>query len=78
MISSIQILTSLALFGGFTTADVTVPKPDVSKIVNYVSWQAPLSQAGMLANIGPNGTLSQGALPGVVIASPSTENPNYL
>ncbi|KIK68981.1 carbohydrate-binding module family 20 protein [Collybiopsis luxurians FD-317 M1] len=32
----------------------------------------------ILANIGPSGSKSSGAFPGIVIASPSTENPNYL
>lgn len=35
-------------------------------------------QDNLLANIGPNGAKSAGAAPGIVIASPSTEEPNYL
>ncbi|CAL1712389.1 unnamed protein product [Somion occarium] len=40
--------------------------------------ESPIAKAGVLANIGPNGAKSQGAKPGVVIASPSTSDPDYL
>ncbi|KAI0357455.1 glucoamylase [Trametes cingulata] len=48
----------------------------------YVASESPIAKAGVLANIGPSGSKSNGAkasdTPGVVIASPSTSNPNYL
>ncbi|KAI0373730.1 glucoamylase [Pilatotrama ljubarskyi] len=44
----------------------------------YVASESPIAKAGVLANIGPSGSKSSGAKPGVVIASPSTSNPNYL
>ncbi|KAG6377015.1 glycoside hydrolase family 15 protein [Boletus reticuloceps] len=44
----------------------------------YVATESPISKAGLLANIGSSGSLSSGAYPGIVIASPSTTNPNYL
>ena len=44
----------------------------------YISTEGPLARAGMLANIGPDGSKSSGASPGVVVASPSTTNPNYV
>ncbi|KAF9070778.1 glucoamylase [Rhodocollybia butyracea] len=44
----------------------------------YVASESPLARAGMLANIGPSGSQSLGAFPGIVIASPSTVNPDYL
>lgn len=44
----------------------------------YVDSESPLALAGMLANIGPSGSLSSGAASGIVIASPSTVNPDYL
>ncbi|KAJ1301930.1 hypothetical protein OPQ81_000769 [Rhizoctonia solani] len=40
--------------------------------------QYPISKAGILANIGPNGSKDQGAYKGVVIASPSKEDPDYV
>ncbi|KIJ17956.1 carbohydrate-binding module family 20 protein [Paxillus involutus ATCC 200175] len=44
----------------------------------YVTTESPIAKAGVLANIGPDGSKSSGAYPGVVIASPSTTNPDYL
>ena len=60
---------------------------------SYVSTESPIAKARLLANIGPSGSESSGAFvgprspcppyanppqPGVVIASPSTEDPDYL
>ncbi|KAF9779650.1 glucoamylase [Thelephora terrestris] len=47
-------------------------------IQSYISTESAIAQAGVLANIGPDGSKSSGALSGVVIASPNTYNPNYL
>ncbi|KAI0632385.1 glucoamylase G2 [Trametes polyzona] len=44
----------------------------------YVASESPIAKAGVLANIGPSGSKAHGAKAGVVIASPSTSNPNYL
>ncbi|EGN98505.1 glycoside hydrolase family 15 protein [Serpula lacrymans var. lacrymans S7.3] len=49
-----------------------------STVDSYISTESPIAQAGLLANIGPDGSKSSGAYPGVVIASPSTTNPDYL
>lgn len=49
-----------------------------SPVDSYISTESPIAKANLLANIGSTGSRSQGALPGVVIASPSTSNPNYL
>ncbi|PBK75115.1 glucoamylase [Armillaria solidipes] len=50
-----------------------------SSIVDaYVASESPIAKAGVLANIGPSGSKSAGAKAGVVIASPSTSDPNYL
>ncbi|KAJ4482344.1 glycoside hydrolase family 15 protein [Lentinula aciculospora] len=45
---------------------------------DYIQREGPLAQAGLLANIGSKGSQASGAAPGIVIASPSTSNPNYL
>ncbi|KAJ7069525.1 glucoamylase [Mycena amicta] len=45
---------------------------------SYVTTESPIAKAGLLANIGPSGAKASGAKAGVVIASPSTVNPNYL
>ncbi|KAG6866185.1 hypothetical protein C0991_007735 [Blastosporella zonata] len=44
----------------------------------YVATEGPIAKAGLIANIGSGGSRSSGALPGVVIASPSTVDPDYL
>ncbi|KAF2021144.1 carbohydrate-binding module family 20 protein [Aaosphaeria arxii CBS 175.79] len=42
------------------------------------SDQRVISMKGILDNIGPHGGKAPGALPGVIIASPSTQDPNYF
>ncbi|KAJ3483035.1 hypothetical protein NLI96_g6578 [Meripilus lineatus] len=49
-----------------------------SSVDSYISTESPIAKAGIIANIGPIGSKSQGAKAGIVIASPSTTNPNYL
>ncbi|PFH46727.1 carbohydrate-binding module family 20 protein [Amanita thiersii Skay4041] len=44
----------------------------------YYASESPVAKTNLLANIGPSGSKSQGAKAGIVIASPSTTNPNYL
>ncbi|KAJ7256806.1 glucoamylase G2 [Mycena haematopus] len=49
-----------------------------TSVDSYVATESPIAKAGVLANIGPSGSKSEGAKAGVVIASPSTSNPDYL
>ncbi|KIM89405.1 carbohydrate-binding module family 20 protein [Piloderma croceum F 1598] len=49
-----------------------------NSVDQYISSEGPIAKAGLLANIGPDGSKSSGAMAGVVIASPSTTNPDYL
>ncbi|KAK0202042.1 glucoamylase [Desarmillaria ectypa] len=49
-----------------------------STVDAYIASESPIAKAGVLANIGPSGSKSSGAKPGVVIASPSHSNPDYL
>lgn len=44
----------------------------------YYARESPIAKAGLLANIGNLGSKSSGAMPGIVIASPSSSNPDYL
>lgn len=44
----------------------------------YVATEGPIAKAGVFANIGPDGAKCHGASAGVVVASPSTTNPNYV
>ena len=45
---------------------------------SFIDSEKAVALQGILANIGPDGMLDHGAKSGVVIASPSTVNPNYL
>ncbi|CAE6450706.1 unnamed protein product [Rhizoctonia solani] len=49
-----------------------------SSIDSYILTQTPISKAGILANIGADGSKDQGAKSGVVIASPSKSSPDYV
>ncbi|KAJ7069509.1 glucoamylase [Mycena amicta] len=49
-----------------------------TSVDSYIATESPIAKAGLLANIGPSGSKSQGAKAGIVIASPSSTNPNYL
>ncbi|KAJ6585291.1 glycoside hydrolase family 15 protein [Mycena capillaripes] len=49
-----------------------------SSVDSYIATESPIAKAGMLANIGASGSKSEGAKSGIVIASPSTVNPDYL
>ncbi|TRM63293.1 glycoside hydrolase family 15 and carbohydrate-binding module family 20 [Schizophyllum amplum] len=44
----------------------------------YVASESPIAQAGILAAIGPDGANSGGAAAGVIVASPSSSDPDYL
>lgn len=44
----------------------------------YLAKQVPISRDNVKANIGPDGHRSHGAKPGVVVASPSTNDPDYV
>ncbi|KAJ7583395.1 glucoamylase [Mycena floridula] len=54
---------------------LAVSSVTIDDLDSFISSQRSASKELLLANIGPN---FPGAAPGVVIASPSTVNPNYL
>ncbi|KAH7338218.1 glucoamylase [Rhizoctonia solani] len=62
----------------FSTAALALVHPRQSTIDSFIASESPIAKAGVLANIGPNGAKDQGAASGVVIASPSTSNPDYV
>ncbi|KAL9113705.1 MAG: hypothetical protein Q9227_002150 [Pyrenula ochraceoflavens] len=45
---------------------------------DYIKYETPYALQGILNNIGDKGSQVPGASEGVVVASPSTENPNYF
>jgi glucoamylase len=44
----------------------------------FIAEESPIALQGILNNIGANGSLVEGASSGIVVASPSTEDPNYF
>jgi glucoamylase len=57
---------------------ISVPSWPSTGVDAFQASQYPISKAGILANIGPNGSKDQGAYKGVVIASPSKVDPDYV
>ncbi|KAG6879165.1 hypothetical protein C0992_004698 [Termitomyces sp. T32_za158] len=49
-----------------------------SAVDAYFAFETPIAKAKLLANIGANGSSAHNAKPGIVIASPSTSDPDYL
>ncbi|EJD49662.1 glucoamylase [Auricularia subglabra TFB-10046 SS5] len=45
---------------------------------DYVASEGPIALKGVLDNIGPDGPKSHGAKPGIVVASPSKVDPDYV
>ncbi|KAG5645422.1 hypothetical protein DXG03_006246 [Asterophora parasitica] len=59
-------LVSVGVYGQSSTVDT------------FLAAESPIAKANLLANIGPSGSKSQGAKAGVVIASPSRSDPDYV
>jgi glucoamylase len=72
-------LSTLSLALGSTvlagTAPTWLPSPGADK---FQLSEYPIAKAGILANIGDKGSKDQGANKGVVIASPSKVDPDYV
>ena len=47
-----------------------------SDVGAFIEKQTPIAKQGVLNNIGPNGSLVEGAAAGIVVASPSKSNPD--
>ena len=79
---SLALLTSslLALTGASPApAQVLDKRQGASTLSTFITAQQAISVDGVLANIGgQNSSLVVGATPGVVVASPSTVNPDYF
>ncbi|CRK34434.1 hypothetical protein BN1723_004068 [Verticillium longisporum] len=52
--------------------------PPASDLESFIQRQYPIAYDGVLCNIGSEGCQAQGSSPGVVIASPSREDPPYF
>ena len=72
-------LLSLALCASALVTDS--PRSSLEKratLDEYIATEAPIALNGILANIGPSGSKSQGAKAGVVLASPTKVDPDYV
>ena len=58
------------------------PRPLQSRatgsLASFIASESPIALQGVLNNIGSTGSLAPGADPGMVVASPSTVNPNCM
>ncbi|KAK3398628.1 Six-hairpin glycosidase-like protein [Sordaria brevicollis] len=54
------------------------PWPQGVSLKSFIGTESKIALDGVLANIGPNGARVPGAGAGIVIASPTKENPNYF
>ncbi|KAI1388318.1 carbohydrate-binding module family 20 protein [Hypoxylon trugodes] len=80
-----QGFTSLFLFGGFAFQTI-LGLPGVRRdgaivkraVDDFISTEEPIALAQLLANIGSSGANAPGVSSGIVVASPSTDNPDYF
>ncbi|CAE6477837.1 unnamed protein product [Rhizoctonia solani] len=77
LLSHSTMRLSTVLFASSAVA-LSVPSWPSTGAYAFQKSQYPISKAGILANIGPNGAKDQGAYKGVVIASPSKVDPDYV
>ncbi|KAL1997043.1 hypothetical protein VTN49DRAFT_7908 [Thermomyces lanuginosus] len=70
-------LAALIVQGGEARPETTVPHATGS-LDDFLAAQSPIAFQGILNNIGPSGAYSEGVNPGVVIASPSKQDPDYF
>lgn len=75
MLSLSKVLLVLAL-GHAVTAAPQLSARATASLDTWLSTETSFALDGILANIGASGTYAKTAKAGVVIASPSTENPD--
>ena len=73
MKASIGLLLGWAAF----STSVSIPEKRQTNLGSFITSERAIALEGVLDNIGSNGIFAQVASPGVVVASPSTVNPNY-
>lgn len=75
---AMQFLTSALLLGSVAFQSVA-GRPSLAQgndLSDFVGWETNIALQKLLCNIGPDGCEAKKAKAGVVIASPSTEDPN--
>ncbi|KAH7107607.1 glucoamylase [Auriculariales sp. MPI-PUGE-AT-0066] len=74
----VSVLFGAAVSTYALTAPDHFPIEKRATLDEYIASEGPIALAGVLANIGTAGSKSQGAKAGVVIASPSKTDPDYV
>lgn len=76
--SILNVLPTALLLSGARGSPVNelTKKPRQASLDSFISSQADISLKGITANIGPNGAKASGVPAGIVLASPSRQNPN--
>ena len=76
-----QLLLSLAafpLFQGVFASPTRLEARVTGTLDSWIAEESPFALEGILANIGSSGSQASGAASGIVIASPSTSNPDCM
>lgn len=75
-----SLLSFLKMFWSLLTTYLAISSTwaQSSVVDSYIATESPIAKAGLLANIGPSGSKSSGAKSGIVIASPSKSDPDYV
>ena len=69
-------LASLSCVATTLSASIRLPQRATGDLSSWLSTEKGVALQGILNNVGSNGALVPGASSGVVVASPSTVNPN--
>ncbi|KAG9008965.1 hypothetical protein FRB94_005530 [Tulasnella sp. JGI-2019a] len=73
----VKFLAAASLFSGTYAYQPKHLESRATTAASYIASESSIALAGVLANIGPNGSKSEGAASGVVLASPSKSSPDY-
>lgn len=78
LVSFITTMRSFVVTSALALYAAVVGAQQSSSATSYLAKQVPIARTNLLANIGPDGSRSQGAKAGVVVASPSKVDPDYV
>lgn len=71
-------LAALPLFQGVSASPARLEARVTGTLDSWIAEESPFPLKGILANIGSSGSQASGAAPEIVIASPSTSNPDCM
>ncbi|KAL9108191.1 MAG: hypothetical protein Q9227_007046 [Pyrenula ochraceoflavens] len=72
------VLAAVTLSSIAQAKPVRIRQSASSSLDSFIATESSVALQGVLNNLGPDGSLAPGAAPGALVASPSTENPNYF